>query len=124
MEASYKIWADVPKNRLYLILKGFIHDEMVKAAADLTIEEAKKLQPGFDVINDISEFKPASQGGADQIKRAQAFLGGRGVKRVIRIVKPENTTTKLQFARSSKDFYKADTADSIEDAESILDHKA
>jgi hypothetical protein len=124
MDASYKVWADVPKNRLYLILKGFMPDEMVKAAADLTIEEAKKLQPGFQVINDISELKPASQAGADEIKRAQAFLGSRGVKRVIRIVKPDNVTAKLQFARSSKDFYKADTAASIEDAESILDHTA
>jgi len=64
MEASYKIWSDAAKNRLYIILKGSIPDEMAKAAADQTIEEAKKLQPGFTVINDFSEVEPAGPNGA------------------------------------------------------------
>jgi hypothetical protein len=118
---EYKTWADEKKNRLYIVLKGFMPDDMVKTAADEVVAATKRLRPGFAVINDISEMKPATQAGALEIRRAQEFLKERGVARVIRIVKTENTLTGVQFNRKSSDLYKADTAVSVAEAEGILD---
>ena len=49
---------DKEKNRLYVVLTGFIDAEEMKANSDETIELTKQLKPGFDVITDISNFKP------------------------------------------------------------------
>ena len=121
MDASYKIWSDPSKNRLYIVLKGSIPDDMATAAADKTIREAKKLQPGFIVINDISEVEPAGPNGAKEIKRAQAFLGYRGVKRVIRIVHPSDDAVNKQFENNPKYYPAANIALSIEEADKMLE---
>jgi hypothetical protein len=117
------IRADVAKNRLYLVLIGFFQDDEVQVASDKCIAEATKLKAGFDVINDISQFKPASPKGADEIKRAQLFVKQHGVKRVIRIV-GDAVITQAQFSRQEKEAgYNADTAATLADAEKILDGK-
>jgi hypothetical protein len=121
MEPSYKVWVDPVKNRLYLVLKGSIPDDMAKAAADKTIEEAQKLQSGFFVINDISEMQPAGFKGAAEIKRAQAFLGYLGVRRIIRVVPQTGLEAKKQFENPIQGYPVANTAFSIEEADAILD---
>jgi cell division ATPase FtsA len=121
-EPSYKVWADIPLNRLYIVLEGFMPLDMLKAAADKVIAEGDKLKPGFHVINDISRMATTSPEGADHIKRAQAHLKEIGVARVIRILLQENTVTKMQFDRTSKEFYQANVASSLEEAEDILNH--
>jgi hypothetical protein len=117
-----KFWsrADIGKNRLYVVLQGFIQADEAKEAADLTIAEAKKLRPGFDIINDISTVKATSEQGVMELLRCQVFLKERGVRRVIRVV-PEVSVGSLQIARTSKQAgYEADTAASIEEAEAML----
>jgi hypothetical protein len=117
---KYDVRADTQKNRLYLVLNGFFSEDEAKEAADKTIREAKKLQPGFDVINDISAFKPASPRGAEEIKRAALFVRKHGVARIIRVV-PSTTIGSMQFARKSREVgYDAGVASSIEEAEKIL----
>lgn len=123
MANKIDIRADVAKNRLYLVLIGFFQDDEVQVASDKCIAEATKLKAGFDVINDISQFKPASPKGADEIKRAQLFVKQHGVKRVIRIV-GDAVITQAQFSRQEKEAgYNADTAATLADAEKILDGK-
>lgn len=121
---KYRIYADVAKNRLYLILSGFFTDDEVNIAADLTIAEIKKLKPGFTIINDISHFKAATQTGAANIKRAQVFANERGAKRVIRVVGKDaaaSAIAAMQFDRTSKQAgYSADIAATVEDAEKLL----
>ena len=121
MEPSYKIWTDLAKNRLYLVLKGAIPDEMAKAAAEEVMAETKKLSTGFCVVNDISGMQPAGPRGAAEIKRAQAFLGYMGVRRIIRIVHPTDTEVKKQFENAIPGYPTANTASSIEEADAILD---
>lgn len=123
MANKIDIRADIVKNRLYLVLIGFFQDDEVKAASDKCIAEASKLKPGFDVINDISQFKPATPKGADEIKRTQLFVKQHGVKRVIRIV-GDAVITQAQFSRQEKEAgYNADTAATLTEAEKILDGK-
>jgi hypothetical protein len=118
--AKCMIKADLWKNRLYLVLQGFFSDEEAKEVADKTIQEIRKLKPGFDIINDISNYKPMSQRGADEIKRAQIVAFQCGVGRVIRVV-PTTTIGAMQFARKSKEVgYDAELAPSIEEAENML----
>ncbi len=120
MEASYRIWSDNKKNRLYVVLKGAMSDGLAKEMADHTIEEAKKLTPGFTVINDISELEPITEIGAKEIKRAQAFLGYKGVKRIIRVVSPAMDLARKQFEAAPQGYPAANTASSIEEAEKML----
>jgi hypothetical protein len=117
---KYEVRADIRKNRLYLALNGFFDEDEAKEAADKTIREVKKLRPGFDVINDITAFKPASQRGAEEIKRAALFVQQHGVDRIIRIV-PSTTIGSIQFSRKSGEVgYDADVVSSVEEAEKIL----
>ncbi|WP_420582822.1 hypothetical protein [Reichenbachiella sp.] len=44
-------------------------DQELKEAAQICIDEIKKLSPGFAIINDISKLKPASPRGAAEIKK-------------------------------------------------------
>ena len=121
MEPSYKIWADTAKNRLYIVLKGSIPDEMAKAAAETVMAETKKLSAGFCVVNDISEMQPASPKGAAEIKRAQAFLGYMGVRRIIRVIPAAGPAVQKQFESPPPGYPAANAASSIAEAEAILD---
>jgi hypothetical protein len=115
--------ADIGKNRLYIVLGGFFQDDEVKQAADKCIAEATKLKAGFGVVNDISEFKPASPKGADEIKRAQLFVKQHGVGRVIRVV-GQASLTQSQFDRQGKDAgLQAEVAATVADADRMLDSK-
>ena len=50
--------ADVAKNRIYMVLAGFITDEEMNEFEKKSYEVFKALKPGFSSINDISDFKP------------------------------------------------------------------
>ena len=118
--SEYRVRADVRKNRLYLVLDGFFDEDEAQEIADRTIEEVQKLKPGFDVINDISNFKPTSQQGADQIRRAGLFVRDSGVGRLIRVV-PSASIGSMQFTRKSREAgYDAEVASSVEEAERML----
>jgi hypothetical protein len=117
---GYHIKGDLNKNRLNISLEGFMTDQEVKAAADLVIAEAKKLKPGFSVVNDVSTFSPATPQGTEEIKRAQLFLAANGVGRVVRVV-GEASISAMQMQRKSREAgYGADTVASRAEAEKAL----
>ena len=120
---DYEIRIDTKKNRAILRLSGFFTDdeikELVKEVGDGGI--IGQLKPGFDVINDIRTFKPASPKGAKELIDIQSQIRGIGVGRVIRIV-GSDVLGKKQFERNSKEAgYRAAVASSIEEAERMLD---
>jgi hypothetical protein len=121
---KYNIYANVSKNRLYLILHGFFTDDEVHKSITRTIAEIKKLRPGFDIINDISDFKPATPVGAEDIKQAQLFAKEHGAKRIIRVLgkdKIASTISAMQFSRTSRIAgYEADMVATVEEAEKLL----
>jgi hypothetical protein len=117
---TYKIYSNVSKNRLYIILRGFLPDATLDVASQEVIKEINKLNPGCDVITDISTFKPATSHGADQIKKTQQHLAAHKPKRVIRVVGTE-ALAEMQMARLSKEAgYVADAATTVADAEKLL----
>ncbi|MBW1810031.1 MAG: hypothetical protein JRJ87_17675 [Deltaproteobacteria bacterium] len=117
----YNITADIPKNRLYLTFEGSFSDDEAKLVFKETLKEANKLRAGFDVINDISEFQPATIEGTKVIQAAQEVLVKLGVNRVVRVV-GKSIIGQMQFRRTFKTFGKvAQTAATVEEAEKMLD---
>lgn len=120
---TYNIDADIVANRLYINLNGRMDADKISEAADVTIDEAAVLDDGFDIVNDLSGFKPPSPEAAKPIKRAQGELKEMGVDRVIRVTDDETSQVVINaFERRSRDVgYSGETADSVEEADQMLD---
>lgn len=116
-----KLKIDASKNRLYVTMAGFFSVEDMKKWSDETIAMAKKLKPGFDVLIDISQFKPTSPEGTKEIERVQVFFKSSGVRLGAQVV-GENVLSGLQFKRMSviSGFDPANVA-TLVDAEKLLD---
>jgi hypothetical protein len=122
----YEIEADRRENRLYLDLTGRMDAEALNEAADEAVAAGKQLDEGFDIINDLSGFRPPSPEAAKAIKRAQGELKEMGVDRVVRVVDEETSQVVINaFERRSTDVgYSGETADSRQEAERLLSRKA
>jgi hypothetical protein len=119
----FTVSADIAKNRLYVKLVGFFDYKEMKEATDKTIAETAKLKRGFDVITDLSEFKPVGQDTLDEVARGQAHLNKAGKRFAIR-VEGKMKLTSLQFSRMGKNTdYMPDIVASLEEAEKLLDAK-
>ena len=124
MSIKYDIRADVLKNRLYIVIQGFMSEEDAVIISDKASTEQRKLRPGFDVINDIRRLQPASPK-ASQLYSRQLEVGKEiGIGRVVRIV-GDQVITKMQLTKALKDSVGvvAETAASVEEAERLLDRK-
>ena len=119
---SYDVRANQAKNRLYLKLAGMMSEAEAKTVADTIIQEIAKLRPGWAVINDISELKPADEKATAHLKRAQEASAKAGCVRVVRVV-GKQAITNLQWNRTLSDAQgmRADTAGTVADAERLLD---
>ena len=117
----YTIKSDLAKNRLYISLVGFFKLEEMQKCTDEVINESKKLRRGYDVITDISQFKPAGPETVKEIERGQEHFKASGVGRGIRVV-GESVLSGMQFNRTGKTIgYTPDTVATIADAEKLLD---
>ena len=119
----YDIDADVTTNRLHIDLNGRMGADEIDAAAEESVEQAERLRDGFDIITDLSGFKPPSPEAAEPIKRAQSELKEMGVDRVVRVVDDETNDIVLHaFERRSTDVgYSGESASSVAEAERLLD---
>jgi hypothetical protein len=120
---SYEIDADVLANRLSIDLTGRMGADEISEAADVTVEKAEALDEGFDIVNNLSGFKPPSPEAAKPIKRAQGELEEMGVERVVRVTDEETSQVVINaFERRSQDVgYSGETADSVTEAEEMLE---
>jgi hypothetical protein len=116
----YTIRTDPLKNRLFIKLVGFFSLEEIVLCGDETIQAAKTLKPGYDVITDISEFKPALPEVAKDIERVQAFFSSSGIRRGVRVV-GSAVVTRNQFSRTSREAgYESSSFATLEEAEIFL----
>jgi hypothetical protein len=119
----FKVHADTGRNRLYLTLTGFFTAEESKACGDQTVAATTKLKPGYDVITDISAFKPGTQEVAKDIERVQAHFKSTGARRGVRVV-GGNAASSMQFSRlATQAGFTSCNAATMEEAEKILDAK-
>lgn len=117
----YDFKIDAGKNRLYIKLSGYFEYEEMKKCSDETIKMIEKLKPGYDVITDISEFKPVSPEATKEIERVQAYFVKTGVRKGVRVV-GEKILSGMQFKRKGKDAgYDSTNVATLADAEKLLD---
>lgn len=119
----YEIGADRRSNRLILDLSGRMERDELEAAADETVDAARDLREGFDVVTNLSGFTPPSPEAAKPIKHAQKELKNLGVDRVVRVVDEETSQVVVNaFERRSRDVgYSDETAETAAEAKRLLD---
>lgn len=117
----YEFKIDTVKNRLYIKLEGFFTAEEMKECSDATIEAVKQLNPGYDVITDISQFSPVGVDALQEITRVQEYFKTSGVRHGVRIV-GKSAVTGMQFKRIGKSvgFHSTNVA-TLAEAEKFLD---
>lgn len=112
---------DSEKNVIYMEFIGAFTEEEMLETNTKTLDLVKELQPGFTVVNDISQYTVSSPEAAEQITVGGKTLLDKGMKRLIRIV-GESALSQMQFKRTSKDAgYEAITVASLEEAEELLE---
>lgn len=119
----HEIEADVGNNRLYVTLGGKFDADEAAASAEQTIEAAERLDAGFDVVNDIRELEASPQETKEHLQRSKTFLAAHDVGTVVRVV-GDSPLAEMQFDRTGDQAYEIETADSVEQAERLLDERA
>lgn len=120
----YTVKAEISKNRLYIKLAGFLS---ASEASDIKIDimnEAAKLDPGFDIINDITNFRLGLDETAYLLNETIEFLIEKKVNRIIRVV-GSSRAGLIQLAKYTRkdDKYVTHFVPSIEEAEELLNKK-
>lgn len=120
----FKVKKDIEKNRLCITISGILSIAEAKQAKDLLIKEADELQPGFDLINDISQFIRGQEEAGEVLKEIIFAMIDRKVNRIIRVI-GSSKIGLMQFANFSMPIpeYKLSYVPTMQDAEKILDKK-
>jgi len=118
--SDYTIEADTTENRLHMELIGSLGESEATAAVERVESEAGKLSPGFDVINDISEFKPLTQDVADTIADGKDILAREDAGALVRVT-GDSTLGDMQFDRvGGAEGYHVAKAETVSEAEQML----
>jgi hypothetical protein len=112
--------ADTAHNFIYITIKGTLKLEEGREAASAVLEEAKKLQPGFTIIDDLSMARVATPDLDDELRAVQLLLAIMGAKRNIRIVPVSDTGERLRFLRATEPVYETVEVSSLEEAIELL----
>jgi len=112
---------DQSKNQLYITLGGFSSVDQVGQTVQEVKQAVQNLKPGFDVITDVSTYRPARPEVATAIQQMQLFLRQAGMRRVVRVLS-SSAIASMQFSRLGKEAgYEAEHAASVAEAEKLLE---
>ncbi|WP_276301051.1 hypothetical protein [Halorussus lipolyticus] len=118
----HEIEADAGANRLYVTLGGTFGADEAASSAEETIEAAQRLDSGFDVVTDIRNLEASPQEAKEHLQRSKTFLAAHDVGTVVRVV-GDSPLAQMQFDRTGEQEYEVETADSVDEAERLLDEK-
>jgi hypothetical protein len=119
----HEMKVDVQKNRLYLTL-GFIED---KDEMNLIIRKTKhsvdQLKVGFTCITDLREYTIPDQLNDEFMRECQVIFWDTAIGKVVRVNAPDKPPTCFKFEAGSVLWpaYHVEVAESIEQAEGLLD---
>lgn len=119
---EWNVEADTDKNRLYIELSGYIEGEEAERSTDAVVEAAEQMDEGFDVVTDISTVQPGDTEAVENIERGKEAVAENGAAAAVRI-QPESTTGQMQFERAGDEPYAVAMAESVEQAEQLLDQR-
>lgn len=122
----YDVEADTVRNRLYIDLTGRLDGDTIEEAASVVVDEARRLDEGFDVVTDLSGFTTPSPEDAKPIKQTQAELKRLGVDRVVRVEDEDTSHVVVRaFERRSEDVgYTGEVAESRDAADRLLSERS
>ncbi len=92
----HKFVADTFKNRFFMQMKGYYTAEKMSIAANESILEAKKLKPGYTIINDSADLHIHDRDGVAYLGKMMEFAKTYGAKTVIRLVDDKLSQTQLK----------------------------
>ena len=110
---------DLEKNRLYIKLDNVKENELADEVYDV-VKKVRELKPGFTCINQIKIKRPLTEKEDRFIRLIQEFLVLKEVTKVIR-VSDETVQSEFEDRSIQAGGYSAQRADSMEEAEKILD---
>ncbi|WP_027360178.1 hypothetical protein [Desulforegula conservatrix] len=118
-----KVFADLSKNRLYIILGTVSSEDETRFLVNRVLNEVKKLRHGFTCITDLREFSLSNGINDDFMQDCQEILWEGGIRKAIRITGVPDTGFCFDFEKKSKVWpaYQTDQVFSMEEAESSLD---
>lgn len=120
----YKIDSDKEKNRLYITLGKMAESDARGLIKEITHNTAA-LKPGFSCLVDIRnmDIKYSEK----QMYTMELVMGGlldAGMARVVRVVSRKNKISQMRMEQESRALgYRARPANTIEEAERILDEE-
>lgn len=118
----YKVKTDPEKNRLLLTLTGLVTLEEALAIKEVIAKEVPKLTAGFEVINDISNFRLAQEQAGRILKEIINYCIVKKVGQVIRVVGASQSAL-IQFANFTGNIesYNVRYVPTLRDAEAVLE---
>ena len=96
----YRVVKDIPNNRLNIKMNGIISVSEAKGIKSAIEKEIESLKPGFDVIDDISEFIRGQDEAGALLQETMKYLIQKNVGRIVRVVGTSKTGL-IQFANFS-----------------------
>ena len=121
--AEYSFRYDEARQRFYIQFGGFFREAQADEAINALEKAMVPLPAKFDVVTDLSGFKPASPGVAKGFKRAAEMVKARGRQRGVRVA-GKVVTGLLQFKREMSGVFDEDStryAATVEEADRMLD---
>lgn len=113
--------ADIPNNRLYISVGGKLSREILDNLYTDIRFCVSDLQPGFNVITDLTECTLAALNGVPTFKKITSYLIDNRVGIVVRVINTNNLVFKQFLNLTAKmQGYKAIFVSTIEDAEEKL----
>ena len=118
----FKVNSDPSKNRLYITLEK-LEDAIIKPILKDLTSHVEKLSTGFTCLVDIRNMSYEEHAdGAEYVEIIQGALRDAGMKKVVRVVDNANLDSQtVMNERSSTLGYTGEAANSIADAEKLLD---
>jgi hypothetical protein len=96
--SMYKIKTEPEKNRMTITLSGILTLNESAACKNEIEQEAEKLNPGFDVINDFSTLRFGQDTSGQFLTEVMKYFIGMKVKRIVRVV-GASEGAMVQFAQ-------------------------
>lgn len=116
-----KVVTDMKKNRLHIIVKGTVNKKEIENIYTEIRFGIADLQPGFDVITDMTEAKIGHLNGIPTFNKIASYLQTREVRRIVRIAdKPKIIVKQLTRLTALIKGYRPVYVKNMEEAEEVL----
>jgi len=82
------------------MIGGVVTEEEAHIVSEKIIKSFNELEPGFDIVNDLTKYIHGDEIAGHLVKNVGKFLSDRKVNRIVRIV-GQSKTALMQFAKNT-----------------------